>query len=50
MRKCADRGVQQVVTVIDSDLPSPDFFDADEIMLHLHDAGDDGRLFKIPEW
>lgn len=50
MRKCADRGVQQVVTVIDSDLPSPDFFDADEIVLRLHDAGDDGRLFKIPEW
>ena len=50
MRKCADRGVQQVVTVIDSDLPNPDFFDADEIVLHLHDAGDDGRLFKIPEW
>lgn len=50
MRSCADRGVQQVVTVIDSDLPSADFFDDDEIVLCLHDAGDDGRLFKMPEW
>ena len=39
-----------MVTAIDSDLPSPDFFEADEIVLRLHDNGDDGRLFKIPEW
>lgn len=50
MRSRADRGVQQVVTVIDSDLPSEDFFDDDEIILRLHDDGDAGRLFKMPEW
>lgn len=50
MRGCADRGVQQIVTVIDSDLPYDGFFDEGEIVLRLHDDGDDGRLFKIPEW
>lgn len=50
MRSCADRGVQQIITVIDSDLPSPDFFDEDEIVLRLNDEGDAGRLFKMKEW
>lgn len=50
MRSCANRGVQQIVTAIDSELPSPGFFDEEEIVLLLHDDGDDGRLFKIPEW
>lgn len=50
MRSCANRGVQQVVTAIDSELPRPDFFDEAEVALLLHDNGDDGRLFKIPEW
>ena len=50
MRSCANKGIQQVVTVIDSELPASDFFYEEEIMLRLHDDGDDGRLFKIPEW
>lgn len=50
MRSCGNKGIQQIVTVIDSELPTPDFFDEDEIMLHLHDDGKSGRLFKIPEW
>lgn len=50
MRSCANRGVQQIVTVIDSDLPNPDFFDDEEIVLRLSDEGNNGRLFKIPEW
>lgn len=50
MRSCANRGVQQIVTVIDSDLPSTDFFDEDEVVLRLNDEGDMGRLFKMAEW
>lgn len=50
MRSCANKGIQQVVTVIDSELPASDFFHEEEIMLRLHDDGDDGRLFKISEW
>lgn len=50
MRSCGNKGIQQIVTVIDSELPSSDFFDGDEIALHLHDDGASGRLFKIPEW
>lgn len=50
MRSCGNKGIQQIVTAIDSELPTPDFFDVDEIVLRLHDDGSDGRLFKIPEW
>lgn len=55
IRAYADLGVQQIVTVIDSDLPRPEeggvdvFSDAD-IVLRLHDEGDDGRLFKMKSW
>lgn len=50
MRACGNKGIQQIVTVIDSELPTPEFFDEDEIVLRLHDEGNSGRLFKIPEW
>lgn len=50
MRTCGNKGIQQIITVIDSELPASDFFDANEIVLQLHDNGDSGRLFKIPEW
>lgn len=50
MRSCANRGVQQIVTAIDSDLPAPDFFDEDEVVLRLNDEGDEGRLFQMAEW
>lgn len=50
MRSCGNKGIQQIVTAIDSELPVPDFFDEEEITLRLHDDGSDGRLFKIPEW
>lgn len=50
MRSCANRGVQQIVTAIDSDLPTPDFFDENEIVLRLSDEGNRGRLFKMAEW
>ncbi len=50
MRACGDKGVQQIVTVIDSELPGDGFFNEDEIVLRLHDDGMSGRLFKIAEW
>lgn len=50
MRSCANKGIQQIVTVIDSELPRFDFFDDEEVTLRLHDDGVDGRLFKISEW
>jgi uncharacterized protein YydD (DUF2326 family) len=55
IRRYADLGIQSIITLIDSDLPArtPDdgpVFDASEIILRLHDEGDDGRLFKIPTW
>lgn len=50
MRSCANKGVQQIVTVIDSELPSSDFFEPEEVTLLLHDNGVDGRLFKFKEW
>lgn len=41
-------GIQQIVTLINSDLPDEEFFkDKGQIVLRLHDADDDsGRLFK----
>lgn len=50
MRSYANKGLQQIVTAIDSELPSGDFFNPDEIILRLHDDGDEGRLFKLAEW
>jgi hypothetical protein len=46
---------QPIITLIDSDLParsvkSPPVFEGDEIILTLHDEGDEGRLFKMPSW
>lgn len=47
-------GIQTVVTLIDSDLPGRDTdepaFDPSEIVLVLHDEGEDGLLFKMPAW
>lgn len=54
MREYADVGVQQVITLIEADLPrrsteEPVFTDA-EIVLRLHDAGEEGRLFRMSAW
>jgi len=47
-------GIQSIITLIDSDLPprqdDEDVFSGDEIIVRLHDEGDDGRLFKMPGW
>ena len=55
MRHYADLGLQQVVTVIDSDLPTrlegeAPLFDGAEIVLNLHDEDESGRLFKMKPW
>jgi uncharacterized protein YydD (DUF2326 family) len=54
-RYYSELGLQPVITLIDSDSPpaneegNPPFAD-DEIVLRLHDEGEQGRLFKILEW
>lgn len=55
LRRYADLGLQPIVTLIDSDMPargpnSPPVFEEDEIILTLHDEGEEGRLFKMPTW
>jgi uncharacterized protein YydD (DUF2326 family) len=55
IRRYADLGLQSIITLIDSDLPrrqpgEPPPFDDDEIVLLLHDEGEQGRLFKMQSW
>ena len=55
MRERADVGLQQIITVIDSDLPlledgSRMAFDKSEVVRLLHDQGDEGRLFRMASW
>ncbi|PKQ16500.1 MAG: DUF2326 domain-containing protein [Actinobacteria bacterium HGW-Actinobacteria-7] len=50
MREYAEAGVQQVITLIEADVPPGVVFDEDEVVRRLHDDGSDGRLFNIPAW
>jgi len=55
IRRFAVFGIQQIVTVIDSGLPTDETgnriaFQNDEIVLTLHDEDDIGRLFRMPPW
>lgn len=55
IREYADLGVQSVITLIDSDMPprveaEVPAFAPDEIVLNLHDEGDEGRLFRMQVW
>jgi uncharacterized protein YydD (DUF2326 family) len=55
IRRYADLGIQHIVTLIDSDLPSQvsgdsKFFEEFEIVVTLHDEGQHGRLFKMKTW
>ena len=54
IRQYNEMGIQWIVTLIDSDLPKREdrdiVFDQREIVVLLHDEGDDGRLFKMPAW
>jgi len=50
----SEHGVQEIITVIDSDLPYENGerfeFEQSEVVRLLHDQGDDGRLFRMPLW
>lgn len=55
IRRYADLGLQPIITLIDSDLPlrsshDKPMFNANEIILTLHDESDQGRLFKMRSW
>lgn len=52
VREYSQYGLQQIITLIDSEFPygNRDFITKDEIILTLHDKDDSGRLFKLPEW
>ncbi|WP_244464904.1 DUF2326 domain-containing protein [Candidatus Filomicrobium marinum] len=54
IRRLANEGLQPVITLIDAELPSGDAetvkLEDAEIILTLHDEGDDGRLFRMPPW
>lgn len=54
LRAYANLGLQSIITLIDSDLPSrgddAPVFDDDEIIISLHDMGEEGRLFRMASW
>ena len=55
VRRYAELGLQPIITLIDSDLPTRAANDArvfspDEIVVTLHDQNEQGRLFKIRAW
>ncbi|WP_314507516.1 DUF2326 domain-containing protein [uncultured Microbacterium sp.] len=54
LRENVTAGLQQIITLIDTDLPpsgdGTPVFDEAEIILRLHDEGEDGRLFRMASW
>ena len=55
LRAYAGLGIQPVITLIDSDLPTREesnspVFDESEIVLTLHDENEQGRLFRMRSW
>lgn len=54
MREYSNLGIQQIITLIDTDMPpsidGTSVFSENEIVLRLHDEGDMGRLFKLRSW
>jgi uncharacterized protein YydD (DUF2326 family) len=54
IRRYATLGLQPIITLIDSDLPTrtadESVFTDDEIILTLHDENEQGRLFKMRAW
>ncbi|PZE69314.1 DUF2326 domain-containing protein [Curtobacterium sp. MCPF17_018] len=54
MRQYSAIGIQQIVTLIDADLPPAGedgtIFTEEEIILRLHDVDESGRLFKMASW
>ncbi len=55
LRERCDSGLQQIITVIASDLPLDEHgarleFSEHEVIRLLHDEGDQGRLFRMQAW
>ncbi|ENW86485.1 hypothetical protein F906_01540 [Acinetobacter pseudolwoffii] len=55
MRDLSKLGIQQIVTMIDSDTPQEfsrcvNWLDKEEIIRTLHDDGSEGRLFNMTSW
>lgn len=55
LREYCGYGIQIIITTIESEiselsLDDKPIFSDNEIILTLHDDGEDGRLFKIPTW
>jgi len=55
IRRYAELGMQPIITLIDSDLPARAVdegavFSSDEVVITLHDEGQQGRLFKMKAW
>ncbi len=54
-REYASSGLQPILSLLDSDLPSPLGEDSltlsqEDVVLTLHDEGEEGRLFKMSSW
>lgn len=54
-RQYSAMGLQPIISLLDSDLPlplgaGPQTLMPEDVVLTLHDEGDDGRLFKMPSW
>ncbi|WP_210405936.1 DUF2326 domain-containing protein [Micromonospora sp. MH33] len=54
-RKYASLGLQPIISLLDSDLPlplgsGPQTLIPEDVIVTLHDEGQDGRLFKMPTW
>lgn len=54
-REYSALGIQPVISVLDSDLSAPveavgASIGVDDVIAHLHDEGDEGRLFKMAPW
>jgi uncharacterized protein YydD (DUF2326 family) len=55
IRRYAELGMQPIITLIDSDLPAraadeEAVFSSDEVVITLHDEGQQGSLFKMMAW
>lgn len=55
IRRYAELGLQPIITLIDSDLPvraadEVRVFSSDEVVLTLHDEGQQGRIFRMKAW
>lgn len=52
IREYSEYGLQQIITLIDADIPNgiEDFIHKDEVIRILHDKDSSGLLFKMTPW